>query len=310
MKNIKLVGLLYAVIFLLIGNTIAQDDIISQWFAMQMNPPKDTPETRQKTFDTAWKNFNDNHFEADFNGIDWDKISEKYAPLVTNTKNDEELFILLNQMLCELKRSHNYIVSIKRILQGDTTNNANAGLTVKFIGGKAVVTKVEMGSSAALLGIKKGFILQKINNTDVEKIRDDAHKSEQTSYLKNWNAEDKLRRKLQGEAKEKVTIQYLDEKDMPKTATLQFLPKKGEIIKVFGISPVLINVESRKLEGNIGYLKFNNFLGSKEKVLLALEALLDSSAIILDLQIIPVEIVRLKMLSLRRFLTKKLCFTK
>src|SRR5690349_14851133 len=67
-------------------------------------------EIRQKTFEIVWKTVNEKHFDPNFNGVDWNAVHQKYAPLVAATKTDDELYPILSNMLKELKESHFAII--------------------------------------------------------------------------------------------------------------------------------------------------------------------------------------------------------
>ena len=284
MKSCPIIQSVFVLLLAFLPNTFAQNDIVSQWFALQKDPPKDTLEVRRKTFEEAWQTVNINHFEADFNGIDWNKVKKRYSPLVDKTKNNEELINLLNKMLGELKRSHNVILSTKEILQGDSKATADTGIILKFIDGYAVMTKVEADSTAAGNGIKQGFIVTEINGKSVKDIAKEAFESEFVPYLKLDNVNKQLKKALRGEVNSQVKLKYLDERNKLKTVILKRIPLKGKLSKNFGVFPTFIQIEAKKFEGNIGYLKFNTFLDPENRIVAALETLLDSSAIILDLR--------------------------
>jgi carboxyl-terminal processing protease len=63
-----------------------------------------TPQAQ--TFDQVWKTINEQFFDPKFNGIDWNKLKEKYAPQANQAKSTEEFSTVVNQMLGELKTSH------------------------------------------------------------------------------------------------------------------------------------------------------------------------------------------------------------
>ena len=39
-----------------------------------------TPQIRRKTFEKVWRTVNDKFFDANFNGVDWRKMRERYKP--------------------------------------------------------------------------------------------------------------------------------------------------------------------------------------------------------------------------------------
>jgi carboxyl-terminal processing protease len=63
-----------------------------------------TPQAQ--VFEQVWKTINEQFFDPKFNGVDWQKLKEKYAPQASQTKSAEEFSAVVNQMLGELKTSH------------------------------------------------------------------------------------------------------------------------------------------------------------------------------------------------------------
>ena len=64
-----------------------------------------TPELRRQTFEIVWRTIKEKHFDPKFNGVDWDKVHELYAPRINRVKSDKEFYELLQQMLGELHQS-------------------------------------------------------------------------------------------------------------------------------------------------------------------------------------------------------------
>lgn len=59
-----------------------------------------------KVFEQAWKTVNDNFFDPQFNGVNWQAMREKYAPQAAQARSQEELAAVINRMLAELNTSH------------------------------------------------------------------------------------------------------------------------------------------------------------------------------------------------------------
>ena len=57
-------------------------------------------------FEALWTIMDERYCFFEYKGIDWDKIHSEYAQRVKNEMNQEALFMLLNQMLQELKDGH------------------------------------------------------------------------------------------------------------------------------------------------------------------------------------------------------------
>ncbi len=61
-----------------------------------------------EVFEAAWKTVNENFFDPNFNGVDWQKIHRQYKPKAAQARSTEELATIINQMLGELHTSHTH----------------------------------------------------------------------------------------------------------------------------------------------------------------------------------------------------------
>src|SRR4030095_10323300 len=121
------------------------------------------------------------------------------------------------------------------------------GLALRNISNQVVITRIVSDSPAARAGLRQGFLVQAIDGVAVTNARD---------------AETKL-----ATDSERHHLTILDEKDMRREVVLEHaLPAadKLESVKLLtGIRAVL--VETRKLDEDIGYIHFTNFIAPMEK---------------------------------------------
>jgi Tol biopolymer transport system component/C-terminal processing protease CtpA/Prc len=61
---------------------------------------------KSEVFAEAWRYLNDNFFDAQFNGVDWNVVRERFAPHVAAARTPDELRRVLSLMLGELNASH------------------------------------------------------------------------------------------------------------------------------------------------------------------------------------------------------------
>jgi C-terminal processing protease CtpA/Prc len=142
---------------------------------------------RLESFELVWKTVNQRFYDPTFGGVDWNKVRERYAPLVARVNNDQELHLLLQQMLNELHQSHFVIIpkeSIPKFIPKHRSSNADSnetdveddsfetdkesaspldrigyklterlstgiGIDLRIMSGSAVITRVQPGSAAA-----------------------------------------------------------------------------------------------------------------------------------------------------------------
>jgi len=61
---------------------------------------------RRQMFLEAWRGLNTHFYDADFHGVDWEAIREKYLPFLNSIQTHEDFLMVLVQMAGELKASH------------------------------------------------------------------------------------------------------------------------------------------------------------------------------------------------------------
>ncbi len=66
----------------------------------------DRPAVRGRVMDEAWRTMRDRFYDPDMHGVDWDKVRERYAPMVANVRHDQDFADVMNLMLGELNASH------------------------------------------------------------------------------------------------------------------------------------------------------------------------------------------------------------
>ena len=132
-----------------------------------------------KTFEQAWKTVNDNFFDPKFKGVDWRSLREKYAPQAAQAQSADDLAVVVNAMLAELKTSHTrfytpnetayyQLLGIfqprsrelknlpKEIFPKNKLEYSGIGIFTKAIANKNFVSGVLEGSPAAQAGLQMG----------------------------------------------------------------------------------------------------------------------------------------------------------
>lgn len=79
-------------------------------------------EFRQMFYET-WANVEENFYDEDFHGVDWEKIKQKYVSYLPGVNNRMDFRILLNDMLGELNSSH----------LGFSTSGSEEGKDFRFV---------------------------------------------------------------------------------------------------------------------------------------------------------------------------------
>lgn len=69
----------------------------------------DPPAEWRQIFDEVWRQERDYFFEKSMNGVDWEAVRKKYAPLLPYVANRYGLTYILGEMVGELSNSHTYV---------------------------------------------------------------------------------------------------------------------------------------------------------------------------------------------------------
>ncbi len=283
MKKLPLIILL--AVLLSLGSAVAQTQTFAQTVTAAAPAIADV---RQETFDMVWTTVKERHFDPDFGGVSWDKVREQYAPKVAALKSNQELYALLQAMLGELHQSHFQIIPPEAIVDDDSKEprGGGVGLDIRLIDGQVVINKVESGSKAFAADLRPGFVIKKIDDTPVDQIIERFSKSTESPAIIRTRITRTALARINGKPETTVRLTYVDEGDRTREVTVAREKLKGEMSPRFGnFPPQYAEFESNRLEGGIGYIRFNVFVTPlMDRIRAAIRSMLDARGIIIDLR--------------------------
>ena len=245
-------------------------------------------DARQESFDIVWRTVKDKHFDPTLGGVDWDNVRKLYEPRAAAAKTDSEFYGVLRQMLGELHQSHFNIIPPEAIVQDNSPEpkDGGIGIDLRLIDGQAVITRVEQGSTAAAAGLRTGFIIKKIDDAEAQKVIDSFAKSADSASITRLKITRTLLARINGLPETAVRITYLDERDQPHEVKLTRERLKGEMSPRLGnFPPQYSEIESKRLAGDIGYIRFNIFVMSLiDRIRAAIRSMNDAPGIIIDVR--------------------------
>jgi carboxyl-terminal processing protease len=257
-------------------------------------------EARYESFKQVWQTINDKHFDPTFGGIDWKKIREIYEPKAMSAKSLKEFHEILNKMVGELKLSHfavyeqnldDLFKEIQPTTAATQTKKLSiTGIEIKIVENKPVIFKVEEGSNAEKAGLKPGYVIEKINGKTVEdlfkKVDEYLAQIHSTNNLRKMYLENVINALTKGEPGTKLELTVIDETNKPKTAIIERYLKDIEFSQPVGyFPPQPVIFESKRLEDNIGYIRFNIWtIPQMQNLRNAIKNLSDTKGIIFDLR--------------------------
>ena len=246
-----------------------------------------------ESFDYVWTAVRDRHFDPTLGGLDWDAIGKEYRPKVEQAQTMAEARIAMEAMLDRLGESHFGIIpseaygSLGETDMGAGKGDGTAGIEARIVDGHAMVTRIDPGSAAEKAGVKTGWLIGRIGNEDVDALlktwtEQIAEKSLKTALIAGG-----IEGRLAGNIGDSLAVRFLDGDDKPVDLTLTLAERRGKRTVLGNLPPVYVWIESKKLPGDIGYVRFSNFLNPgyvSVEYNKAMESFLDGKGIIIDVR--------------------------
>jgi len=247
-----------------------------------------TPAQRHEAFEIVWHAVKEKHFDATLGGLDWDKVKRDYAPKVDAAKSDNELYSLLQQMLGELHQSHFNIIPPEFVVEDDTREPADGGIgiDIRTVDDQILITRVDPNSPGAKGGLRTGFVITAVDNTPVKEIISRFAKSKESPAITKLRINRSILSRINGPPDTQVKLAYLDGHDKTQEATIGRERLPGKMSQRIGnFPPQYSEIEVKRLEGGIGYIRFNIFVMLlNEPIREAIRSLHDAPGLIIDIR--------------------------
>lgn len=231
----------------------------------------------------------DRHYDPELHGLDWPGIGEKYRVLVEASDSRAESLEVIDRMLQELGDSHCIVGELKdaaKVSSPYIFGAGDPGIDLRLIAGKAVVTGVKPGSSAARAGIRTGYVLTAIDGAPVGEIAESASQRPPfTPSNELFFRVQALLWVLYGDPGTHVLVRYVDVRGQELAAKLERVERVNGLELFPGFPPVHLEYSNRALPGGVQYLAFNAFQPDIPQTLIEMIESSDGSApMILDLR--------------------------
>ena len=119
---------------------------------------------RLAVFEDVWRTIHERYYDPTFHGVDWEAARQEFRPLAADAQSNEELYAVLRRMIGELHDAHTRIYSPDEKFDWQHPRYISVGLSVREVGGQAVVVAVERNSEAERAGLHAGDLISSIDD--------------------------------------------------------------------------------------------------------------------------------------------------
>jgi carboxyl-terminal processing protease len=257
--------------------------------------PRLTDEQRQanlESFDKTWETIRDRHFDPELGGVDWEEARERYRTRMELVRTMSGARRIMNELLEELGHSHVGIIPSEAYEDdaegGDgSSEDGVPGIEIRVIDGRALVTKLWDGFPAASAGVRPGWEVVRVERRRVAPLL--ARVGREFAGRTNADAERALHvaSLLRGPVGGTLSVRFLDAGDEEVELELELREPRGERFQAGLLAPHRAWIETRRLEGDVGYIAFDSFSYPTYVMPVFNEAMasyLDARGVILDLR--------------------------
>lgn len=240
---------IYLVLFIVLGLSVHGDA-----------PVAEPSELRLETFDAVWDRINQSYYDGDFGGLDWEKVGRRYRAKAQKADSMSELRKIIKAMLYELGESH------LSLLSGDYDQSELekpwgggwSGADLLYAGDNIVFRISDENGPAYGAGIRSGDVLLEVGGVKVRKLQKKLKRSGAPQHTLRFlvlnAASSQLKAKPGSEVD--VTVKPISGKATKHVIVLEAY--SGETTMPLGnIGRMPLTVETKMLEGEIGYIRFN-----------------------------------------------------
>jgi len=254
-----------------------------------------TDEQRQlnlESFDYVWTTIHDKHWDPELGGLDWQAVHDELQPRLEEATVMSESRAVMAGMVARLGKSHFAIVPAKLYKDleqpaGEGIQDGATGIDVRVIDGHALVTSVQQDSPAADLGVRPGWRIVRIGEDDLDpKLADLGQEFDGETY-KDLILSRVVDTRLRGRVGDTVLVRFLDGEDQEVDLDITLAQRRGRKVRIGHLPGMYVWIESRRLDGDIGYIAFSGFfdpnyvMGAFNE---AMKSFMDVDGIVIDVR--------------------------
>ncbi len=220
-----------------------------------------------ESYDFIAKTISEKHWDQSTVGDAWKDACHNLRPNVENARTAKQARAAMLELIATLGQTHFSIVPARAYEDSSSGldeggGNGDLQIDIRLLGDKAVVVSVLPKSPAAIAGVRPGWIIESIDGKKINiKSMPDKEKSDAPNHetLLMTRRVRFTMNKLSGEVGDTVDVVFRDGENRKVTKTLALSESRGHRIK-FGNMPAMHTwIESRLIDGEVRYVRFNLF---------------------------------------------------
>ena len=239
--------------------------LVSLFFALSVAAfSSDQRKLNIDSFEFIWTTIRDQYWDPTFGGLNWQAVHDELRPRMEHASTMQEARHVMREMIERLGKSHFGIIPAD--VYGDLDEReeglgpAITGLDVRVLEGKAIVTKVDDGSSAAAEGVRSGWEVVSVDDVPVAPALRRIGEVDRDSTMLQLHLSRSVQAKLSGAAGSQARVEFVDGGSRHVTKQIERVEPPGPLARFGYLPPMHVWFRSRKVASNIGYLTFNLFL--------------------------------------------------
>ncbi|MCA8960251.1 MAG: hypothetical protein KDC38_07045 [Planctomycetes bacterium] len=134
------------------------------------------------------------------------------------------------------------------------------GLDLRVLDGRAIVTRVRPGGPADRAGIRTGWSIVEIDGRNIGPVIETLLETYADQSLGSFSMRQAIRGRFTGQPGDEIAVVLEDADDARHEVEVELAPSPGKFAR-FGQIGEYVEFESRTIDGDIGYIRFDIFLG-------------------------------------------------
>lgn len=122
-----------------------------------------TVDGRLAVFDDAWQTIRERYYDPSLHGVDWQAQRARFRGRARDAANSQELYATLRRMVSSLHDPHTRVFAPDEKYDWQRPRFISVGISLREIGGAAVVSEVAHDSEAERAGVRAGDLVTSID---------------------------------------------------------------------------------------------------------------------------------------------------